>query len=214
MKKVIFDWGGVILKHGTNCNSAQDAICRAVKAFNSSLSDEEALLVYKNSLIDENGIYISKLNDLDSKKKWVDRVILLGNLNTNFNDFVSKFTYEYTLCDYYKDVVSFIKSIKDKCKICIFSDLIWLCYDALDKQVNLSDFDYTFLSYETHFRKSEIDAFINVENTLNTSCDDIIFVDDTLSNIEIAGSRGWHTVYADGNDFLKIKEEILKFLDN
>ena len=50
--------------------------------------------------------------------------------------------------DYYKDVVEFEKSLKNKCYIGILSNLNIYDKDRIDKQLGLKDYDYVFLSFE------------------------------------------------------------------
>ena len=213
-KIVIFDWGGVIMhKHPVDNNDKQ-AIIRTIKSFNQDLSDDEAWSVYINTLIDENGIYISRQNDEQSIMKWIDRLNSVGHFNTSVEDFSRKFIEEHLKVDYYKDLVEYIHSLKEKCKIAIFSDLIYCCYPVLDNQVDLSQFDYAWLSYLTHVRKNEETAFQIVEQDLQVSSSNIMFIDDTSVNIENAKKRGWNTCQAFGYELDKIKTSIEHFLSN
>ena len=213
-KIVIFDWGGVIMhKHPVDNNDKQ-AIIRTIKSFNQDLSDDEAWDVYINTLIDENGIYISRQNDEQSIMKWIDRLNSVGHFNTPVEVFSRKFIEEYLKVDYYKDLVEYIYSLKEKCKIAIFSDLIYCCYPVLDNQVDLSRFDYVWLSYLTHVRKNEETAFQIVEQDLQVSSSNIMFIDDTSVNIENAKKRGWNTCQAFGYELDKIKTSIEQFLSN
>ena len=213
-KIVIFDWGGVIMhKHPVDNNDKQ-AIIRTIKSFNQDLSDDEAWSVYINTLIDENGIYISRQNDEQSIMKWIDRLNSVGHFNTSVEDFSRKFIEEHLKVDYYKDLVEYIHSLKEKCKIAIFSDLIYCCYPVLDNQVDLSQFDYVWLSYLTHVRKNEETAFQIVEQDLQVSSSNIMFIDDTSVNIENAKKRGWNTCQAFGYELDKIKTSIEQFLSN
>lgn len=213
-KIVIFDWGGVIMhKHPVDNNDKQ-AIIRTIKSFNQDLSDDEAWSVYINTLIDENGIYISRQNDEQSIMKWIDRLNSVGHFNTSVEDFSRKFIEEHLKVDYYKDLVEYIHSLKEKCKIAIFSDLIYCCYPVLDNQVDLSRFDYVWLSYLTHVRKNEETAFQIVEQDLQLSSSNIMFIDDTSANIENAKKRGWNTCQAFGYELDRIKTSIEQFLSN
>ena len=104
-KIVIFDWGGVIMhKHPVDNNDKQ-AIIRTIKSFNNSLSDDEAWDIYVKTLVDENGIFISRQNDDKSKIKWIDRLNYVGNLNTTEEELVKKFIQEHLKVGYYKDLV-------------------------------------------------------------------------------------------------------------
>ena len=213
-KIVIFDWGGVIMhKHPVDNNDKQ-AIIRTIKSFNQDLSDDEAWSVYINTLKDENGIFISRQSDEQSIVKWIDRLNSAGNLNASVVDFLRKFIEEHLKVDYYKDLVEYIHSLKERCKIAIFSDLISCCYPVLDSHVDLSQFDYVWLSFLTHFRKNEETAFQIVERDLQVSSSNIMFIDDTSVNIENAKKRGWNTCQAFGYELDKIKTSIEQFLSN
>ena len=213
MKKVvIFDWGGVIMhKHPVENNDRQ-AIIRTIKSFNPSLTDDEAWDVYSKTLLDENGIYISRQDDELSKRKWVERINQTGNFDTTVEEFAKKFAEEHIKVGYYKELVDFIHSLKEKCKIGLFSDLIYCCEPALDRQVDLSQFDYVWLSYKTHLRKNTEEIFELVERDLQLPQKDILFIDDTAINIENAKKRGWNTCQAFGYELDKIKDSTYNFL--
>lgn len=211
-KVVIFDWGGVIMhKHPVDNNDKQ-AIIRTIKSFNSNLTDEEAWDVYAKTLIDENGIYISRQDDELSKQKWIDRINKAGNFNVSLEEFAERFIEEHLKVGYYKELVDFIHSLKDKCQIGLFSDLIFCCAPVLDKQVDLSQFDYIWLSFITHLRKNTEDAFKLVEMDLKVYPEDILFIDDTSINIENANKRGWNTCQAFGYELDKIRDSVEEFL--
>lgn len=213
-KVVIFDWGGVIMHKYPVENNDKEAIIRTIKSFNPELSDEEAWDVYVSTLKDENGVYISKQNDANSRTKWFERINERGNLDTDEVSFVSKFIEEHLKVGYYKELVDYIHSLKDKCTICIFSDLIYCCKPALDRQVNLSQFDYVWLSYETHHRKNEEEAFEKVEEDLRVAPENILFIDDTTINIENAQDRGWQICQAAGYELDMIKSAVETFLSD
>ena len=211
-KTVIFDWGGVIMHKAPVPNNDKEAIIRCIKSFNPSLTDEAAWDVYAKTLRDEKGEIISKQNDNESRIKWVNRIIKMGGLNATYQDFVSKFVEEYLKVEYYKDLVSYITSLKGRCKVALFSDLIFCCTPALDKQVDLGSFDYVFLSYISGLRKDTEDAFINVERRTGSLPNEILFIDDTTPNIENAKKRGWNTCQAFGYELDKIKQSVEAFL--
>jgi HAD superfamily hydrolase (TIGR01509 family) len=212
-KVVIFDWGGVIMhKHPVENNDKQ-AIIRTIKSFNTELTDDDAWNIYINTLKDENGIYISRQDDEQSKVKWVERLCREGNFNASVEEFASRFISEHLKVGYYKDLVDYIHSLRSVCKIGLFSDLIFCCTPVLDNQVDLSQFDYVWLSYITHLRKNTEDAFKLVEKDLQVSPEEILFIDDTAVNIENAQKRGWTTCQAFGYELDKIKESVQNFLD-
>lgn len=73
-------------------------------------------------------------------------------------------------------------------------------------------FDYVWLSFITHVRKNEEIAFQIVEQDLQTSPNNILFIDDTSINIENAKKRGWNTCQALSFEVDKIKGAVEQFL--
>lgn len=159
-------------------------------------------------------MFISRQNDDDSKSKWIERLNSSEGLNTTVLEFSNKFIMEHLNVGYYKELVDYIHSLRKKCKIGIFSDLIFCCLPILDKQVDLDKFDYIWLSFLTHFRKNDELAFEIVEDDLRVLPGNILFIDDTSINIENAKNRSWNTCQAFGYEFDKIKNSIDEFLIN
>lgn len=174
--------------------------------------DNDAWSIYINALADENGVFISRQNDDDSKSKLIERLNSSEGLNTTVLEFSNIFIMEHLNVCYYKKLVDYIHSLRKKCKIGIFSDLIFCCLPILDKQFDLDKFDYIWLSFLTHFRKNDELAFEIVENDLEILPENILFIDDTSINIENAKNRGWNTCQAFGYEFYKIKNSIDRFL--
>ena len=210
-KIIIFDWGGIILKEYPNHYCDRDAIIDTIKKFNNKLTNEESYQLYLDTLKDEQGRIISIFNDKENKYKWFKRINTQGNLNTTYNLFIEEFINNYKKIDKYEEVVDYIYSLKGKVKLYLFSDLIFTCYDALKKQIDLSVFDNVFLSFEEGYIKTHIEAFINVNNKLKNK--EILFIDNNQRNIENAKKIGWHTLKATGDDLILIKETINKFLN-
>ena len=127
-------------------------------------------------------------------------------------DFINEFKNNYKKTDKYDEIVKYIYSLKDKAKLVLFSDLIFTCFGALEKQINLDIFDEIFLSYKEGCTKSNIEAFINVENKLNVEEKDILFIDNNVNNINNAKKRGWNTCLAYGFELEKIKNSVEDFL--
>ena len=211
-KIVIFDWGGVILKEYPNHYCDRDAIVETIRKFNSTYSFEEAYQIYLDTLVDSNGNYISCYDDYDSKYNWYMRVNDKGKLNTTYEEFILEFINNYKKIDKYEDVVNYIYSLKGKCKLYLFSDLIFTCYDALCKHIDLDVFDDVFLSYKEGFVKSNINAFLNVNEKISYDSK-ILFIDNNKKNIDNAESVGWDTLCANGDDIDKIKNKVDSFLD-
>ena len=211
-KTVIFDWGGVILKEFPEKNCDRDAIHNTLNFFNPNLNKEDTYQIYLDTLKDENGQIISIFDDYESKYKWYKRINDLGNLNTTYEEYTNKFIEEYKKTDKYEDVVNFIYSLKEKCKLCLFSDLIFTCYPALATQIRLEIFDRVFLSFKEGYTKSDPNAFKNVQEKIKVEPNEILFVDNFERNINNAINYGWNTCLAGGNELDKIVKCVNDFL--
>lgn len=212
-KVVIFDWGGVILKEYPEHYCDRDAIKDTIQKFNSSLTRDEAYQVYLDTLHDENGNIISVFENEENKYKWYERVKERGNLEVSYEEFINTFIENYKKIDKYNEVVEYIYSLKNRTPLALFSDLIFVCFGALEKQIDLKVFDKVFLSYEEGFVKSDIKAFENVQKKLGVEAEKILFVDNNPINIENAKRQGWNTCLAYGYELEKIKENIEAFIN-
>ena len=213
-KLVLFDWEGVILRKYPQPHSSKEAIINTIKFFNNSLTEDDAYTAYRATLKDEKGVYVSQYNDDINITKWFERLKEKSNLTVEKADFYNKFEEEFLKTEPYKDVVELIHSLKEKCNVGVFSDLILYCGKALDKQVDFNTLDYVFLSYRTGLLKTDIKAFENVEKITKIEPENILFIDDNDFNLENARNRGWNTCLAEGFEIEKIKKEINKFLYN
>lgn len=213
-KVIIFDWGGVILKEYPEHYCDRDAIISTIRKFNTNLTDDDAYQLYLETLKDENNQIISIFDDYTNKYKWYQRIKDRGRLNATYEQFINEFINNYTKIDKYEEVVNYIYKLKGKVNLALFSDLIFVCFRALENNINLNIFDKVFLSYKEGYIKSNIEAFINVENKLNIKGKNILFIDNNKNNINNAKKREWNTCLAFGYELDKIKNSIDEFLKN
>lgn len=211
-KYVIFDWGGVIESHTDGEYNIESAIISLFKRLNNKLSDEQILKIYNESYQNDEGFYISELDNIIEVEKCFERIKKQANFKCNFKEFCQIYKEETFKVDYYKKVVEFAHSLKDKCKIAILSNLNYLDKDRIDMQVHLKEFDYIFLSFELKCRKPNPKIYEIVERDLNTSCENILFIDDCKENIISAKKRNWNTCQACGYELDKIKKAVNQFL--
>ena len=129
-----------------------------------------------------------------------------------YEDFINTYSKECQKSSFYINVVKYIYSLKGKCKIGLFSNIIFACYETLNMQIDLSIFDHVWLSYEIHERKPDEEAFIKVSNDLDILPENILFIDDKMRNLNIAKARGWNICCANGNELEKIKDKVENFL--
>ena len=83
----------------------------------------------------------------------------------------------------------------------------------LDAQVGLDNYDYVFLSFELGCQKPDSKIYDIVSEKLPFESKDILFIDDSLKNIEEAKRHGWNTLLATGLELDKIKQVCEEFLE-
>lgn len=210
-KVVIFDWGGIVESHENDSKDIKNALIRIIRRLNKDITDEEVLAkwCYQTS----KGISIGTTNDIDEIKDWVNLIQKQMNINVSFDDFKRIYQEEFSYVKYYRDVVQFAHSLKGKCKIAILSNLISFDKERINKQYDLSKFDYVYLSFEVGMEKPNKDIYEYVLNDLKVKPEQILFIDDDTSNIQMAKKYGWNTCQAYGYELDKIKESVNNFLN-
>ena len=207
-KIIIFDWGGVIESHKEGEYSIDRAIINLIKHFNNEEDENTIVERYHAQSVEDITYHIYLEND-----KWFQKIKHEFNLKCTTEEFYDYYIKEFDKIEYYKDVVKYAHSLKDKCKIGILSNLGSLDKQRLDKQVNLKQFDYVWLSFELNCRKPKEKIYEIVEKDCKIEPKNILFVDDSKENIEVAKIRGWNTCLATGHELDKIKDSIDKFLN-
>ena len=213
-KIVIFDWGGIVESHKKGENNYFETIVRIIKSLNSDFNNKEEILkLWGRCLCDEKGVSISTLNNVKDFNKWYSRLKNTFNLKCDLVNFNRIYQKEFEKVDYYKDVVELEYNTKTKCKIGILSNLIFIDKERLDKQVDLSKYDYVWLSFEIGAVKPNNKVYEIVEKECNIKPKNILFIDDEEKNILTAKSRGWNTCNCFGFEIEKIKSKINDFLN-
>ena len=202
-KLILFDWGNIVESHttGYSCYDAWNDVFH-------KCGYKEDKVIFK-----ELGKYkLSSIKTNTEFKKTYKLIAKEFNFHTTYEEFVKIYEETFDKVDSYKEVAEYEVSLKDKCYIGILSNLTIFDKKRLDKQVNLSQYDYVFLSFELGLKKPEIELFNKVQNELPFKPQDILFIDDRKDNIETASKIGWNTLQATGLELDKIKQKCKDFL--
>ena len=202
-KLILFDWGNIVESHttGYSCYDAWDDLFREC-GYNENETVFNKLSKYR----------LSRIKSIDEFEKVYEQIAKDFNLNKTFEDFVNLYKRIFDKIDYYKDVAEFEVSLKSECSIGILSNLTIFDKERLDKQVNLANYDYVFLSFEMGMKKPDIDIYKEVQSKLQFKPEDILFIDDRKDNVETASMIGWKTLQATGLELDKIKKVCFEFL--
>lgn len=211
-KIVIFDWGGIVESHREGEYNFFEAMTNIIKTFNPKVKEKEVAQGWKECTKDENGVEIGACNDIEQIKKWYKRLEEKFNFKSDFITFMDIYQKEFAKVHFYQDVVELEHKTKEKCKIGILSNLMLIDKERINAQVNLSKFDYVWLSFEMEERKPNKRIYEMVEKECKIEPRNILFVEDTEENIKTAQSMGWNTCKAYGYEIDKIKQSIEAFL--
>lgn len=203
-KLVIFDWGGVIESHDKKDYCIRKATIDFFKSFGINLTDDEIIEKYYNCCnnLTNEGDYNELFNKIKNAL----------NMDCTIDEFAKRYNKYTYKTDFYKEVVDYAHSLNDRCKIGILSNLNPFDKERLDYQVNLSKFDYVWLSFELNCLKPNSKIYDIVDKDLSISNENILFIDDLEKNLEIPKMKGWRTCQAVGTELDKIKYYIEEFL--
>ena len=203
-KLILFDWGNIVESHmtGFSCSDAWDELFKRC-GYNGKEKVSNLLSKYKLSSITNNTDFENVFNQMAKE----------FNLKVSYRQFVSLYKEIFHKIDYYKNVADYEVSLKKDCSIGIFSNLTIFDKQRLDKQVNLSKYDYVFLSYEFGCRKPESSIYQKVQEQLPFNKEDILFIDDNPENVRVAKEFGWNAYQATGLELDKIKIIVNNFLN-
>lgn len=204
-KLVIFDWGGVIESHRYGEYCLNTAITNLIKHFNNNVNESNLIEKY---------FYVTarKLRQDFKEYTWFDKIKNEFNLQCNEDEFYDFYIKEFDKIEYYKDVVDYAHSLKSKCKIGILSNLGTIDKQRLDKQVDLKQFDYVWLSCELKYSKPNTKVYEIVENDCKFNPTNILFIDDVQANLEPAKEKGWNICNAFGYELDNIQRRVEEFL--
>lgn len=203
-KIVIFDLFGVVIdshsKTKYNLNNARRDIANDcnfdINVFSMFFEDEK--------------FGITNEKDFDNLiKKYINEC----KSNIDVSRFKEVYIKYYGKISCYEKVLEFIENLQDKnYKTAILSKLCVLDKLYLEKNINLGKFDNLFLSCDLGMEKPNVKVFEYVSKETGIEGKNILFIDDSVENIEVAKMLGWNVCNATGDELDKIKEMVEEFL--
>ncbi len=204
-KLILFDWGNIVESHLTGY-SFRDALNDLFRACGYTGNKNIFDTVSKHK--------ICSISTLENFEIFYNEIAKELGLSATYLEFVRLYLEIHDKIDYYVDVANYEKSLKDKCYIGILSNLTILDKERINKQVDLSKYDYVFLSFELGLEKPDMKIYERVQSEVPFAPSDILFIDDLKANVDAASKMGWNTLQATGLELDKIKEKCNSFLVN
>ncbi len=204
-KLILFDWGNIVEAHttGYTCADARNDL------FVASGYKGKEIIFRKISKY-----RLTKITSIEEFGKTFEEMAKDFNFNVPYEKFIELYYKIFANVDYYQDVADFEVSLKDKCYIGILSNLTIFDKERLDKQVDLSKYDYSFLSFEMGLRKPEKEIYEKIMSEVPFKSEDILFIDDRQDNVDMARKMGWNSYVATGLELERIKNLCYNFLDD
>ena len=203
-KLILFDWGNIVesFTTGYTCRDAFTDLFHEC-GYNGDKVIFKELSKYK----------ITRIKNNDEFREVYKEMTKEFNLNKTYEEFVDLYKKIFDKIDYYQEVADYEVSLKDRCAIGILSNLTIFDKERLDKQVNLSNYDYVFLSFEFGLRKPEMEFYEKIQSMVPFKPEDILFIDDRKDNIEAALKMGWNAFQLTGLELAEIKQRCEDFLN-
>lgn len=191
-KLIVFDWGDVIEYHGAYSCYSLRALSYILKHM--GLPCDQTAVREFIDLLYANGI-LTKGKDADLAA--MVKAIYLHYNRPCYEGMVTDFKEIYNKA--FMDmpyVLSAVDTAKARAKegyarLGILSDLAKWDIPRLDRQVQLSQFDYKWFSFETGTTKKQEKAYINVERESGIKPCNILYFDNNANNVVAAQKRGW-----------------------
>lgn len=203
-KLVIFDWGGVIESHNQEEHCISKATIAFFKSFGVDLDDETIVEKYLECC--------NHVDNSDDTNELFNKLKNIFNIECTMDEFIKRYNEYTSKTHFYKEVVDYAHSLKNKCKIGILSNLNPFDKTRINYQMDLKKFDYVWLSFELNCRKPDPKIYNIVEKDLSIPSKNILFIDDLEKNLEIPKMKGWNVCQAVGTDLDKIKQCVEEFL--
>ena len=190
-KNLIFDFGGVILKHKTTI--MEEIISQLFSV--SFKQASEIWLKYKVLLLTGE---ITSSQFLRQLKTSFLSPLSVHQLLTEW-----KRLYQEKAKGVNWDLLALIKKLKRSYQVFLFTDIIDV-HDAFNRQRHIYEvFNRVFKSYEEGLSKQNPAAFTNLLNKIRAKAQDCLFIDDLEANVTQAKNSGMKGIVFKDNQQLK-----------
>ena len=122
---------------------------------------------------------------------------------TNLTNEEIKTAWNAMLISFPKERIDWLRKIKDKYNIYLFSNTNKIHYDAFmalyKRDLGVNDFNQLFIkayySHEMRLRKPYPESFMHIIDNHKLDISETLFIDDTIKNIEAANALGLQTIH-------------------
>ncbi len=191
IKNIIFDLGGVIIKHPANQNEK-------------FISEAFGISIKKASEIWQKHATPLLIGE-ENSRDFLEKVSKELGLNSDIEALYERWKeyYEGISKDVNKEILSLIKKLRKKYKVYLLTDTIDI-HDERNKTRGIFDsFDETFKSFEEGIRKPNAGAYTNVLDKIGVKPEESVMVDDSEENVLSARKLGMRGIVYRNKDLLE-----------
>jgi putative hydrolase of the HAD superfamily len=189
IKNIIFDLGGIFLE--IHYQKTKDAFT------NLGIKDFDALFTQHHA----NHLFEDLETGKISETEFYERFRQDGKVN--FTDAEIKEAWNAMLGNFPLERIEWLKTVKQKYNIFLFSNTNQIHYDAFmaiyELNTGKADFNDHFIkAYYSQYlglRKPYADSFLAILEEQNLLAEETLFIDDTIKNIEAADALGIKTIH-------------------
>lgn len=192
IKNIIFDFGGVILKH--KASITQDIISQI---FPGDLA--QVMVIFDKYKVDIQTGKKSSRDFLTEAKRVTGIPLSVANLHKKWSDL-----YKKEAQDVNWDLLELISFLRKSYKVYLFTDTIDVHDEYNNTRGLYEHFDMVFKSYKEGIAKSEgKKTFLHLLSKINANPQDCLYIDDLEKNIETAQITGMRGIVYKSLDQLK-----------
>lgn len=108
-----------------------------------------------------------------------------------------------------EELIIFLTNLKEKYKLFLFTDSVLQNAPEIKDRINVL-FDQIFSAEELMINKSDHNSYKKLAQKINMDANDILFIDDTLANVEAARFSGMDAIlYKDNKSLMNYIETIV-----
>ena len=189
IKNIIFDLGGIFLN--LNYQRTKDLfIAYGVADFDDLFTQHHANDLFED--LEKGNITPKQFYDAFRRET-----------NTTLSDEQIKTAWNAMLVSFPKERIEWLREIKDRYDIYLFSNTNQIHYDQImelyNRDLGTDDFNRLFVkayySHEMRLRKPYADSFLHILAEQGLDASETLFIDDTIKNIEGANALGLQTIH-------------------
>lgn len=212
-KLVIFNWNGVLEDHSLKGeNSYRQACIDLLRHFNSNLfhAFSEATIYQYWVMHMEAYAYLD--GSMPNLFQWFHAVCKDFDLYCDYIQFTTKMTEIFDHIDFYPQVLELAKSLKNHCRTAVWANISSLDFPRFERQCKDCGFDHEWLSFQIGNIIPSKEGYQKVEEACGLEKGQIMLIDSTQFNLDVAYTRDWRTCLFEGHNYEKLKSDCEDFL--